>query len=228
MNYNTFEFWQIFLGGLCTLAIFSFLYRENPVYRFFEHLFIGIATSYGVITVLKESLWPKVFRPLFGFERVLYPDGTYVEPYNSNYYLFLIPMAFGSLYYFVMSRKYNWLAQLVIGVSFGAAAGNSFKGLFAELIPQVTDSFRPLYVADSWLTTFNNIIFIFTITTAMSYFFFTFSRKRAGLIERASYAGRWMMMGCFGAFFGSTVMARMALLVERLNFLITKWWPSLF
>ena len=30
-------------------------------------------------------------------------------------------------------------------------------------------------------------------------------------------------MVCFGAFFGSTVMARMALLVERLQFLLIDW-----
>ena len=31
------------------------------------------------------------------------------------------------------------------------------------------------------------------------------------------------MMVCFGAFFGSTMMARMALLVERLDFLASDW-----
>ncbi len=30
-------------------------------------------------------------------------------------------------------------------------------------------------------------------------------------------------MVCFGAFFGSTVMARMALLVERVGFLLIDW-----
>jgi hypothetical protein len=32
------------------------------------------------------------------------------------------------------------------------------------------------------------------------------------------------MMVCFGAFFGSTVMARMALLVERIGFMTIEWW----
>ena len=31
------------------------------------------------------------------------------------------------------------------------------------------------------------------------------------------------MMICFGAFFGSTIMARLSLLVERLGFLMTDW-----
>jgi hypothetical protein len=37
-----------------------------------------------------------------------------------------------------------------------------------------------------------------------------------------------MMMCCFGAFFGSTIMARMALLVERLEFLINEWSANVF
>jgi hypothetical protein len=35
--------------------------------------------------------------------------------------------------------------------------------------------------------------------------------------------GRWLMMVAFGAMFGSTVMARMSLLVARLQFLLDKW-----
>ena len=34
-------------------------------------------------------------------------------------------------------------------------------------------------------------------------------------------------MICFGAFFGSTVMARLALLVERVQFIITDWVAAL-
>ena len=53
------EWWEVFLGGVCTLAIFSFLYRENMFYRFFEHFFIGIATAYGIVFSVKEFLWPE-------------------------------------------------------------------------------------------------------------------------------------------------------------------------
>ena len=34
-------------------------------------------------------------------------------------------------------------------------------------------------------------------------------------------------MVCFGAFFGSTVMARLSLLVERLQFLLGPWMQSI-
>ena len=95
------------------------------------------------------------------------------------------------------------------------------------MLPQLYDSFRPLYVPGAPEDTLRNLIFIFTLISALSYFFFTFKRKEGGAVEKSAAAGRWMMMICFGAFFGSTIMARMALLVERLQFLIEKWWPAL-
>ena len=83
--WNTFEWWEIFIGGISTFAIFSFLYKENPVYRFFEHFYIGIATAYGIMVTVREFLWPKVLLPLLGLDRPVFPDGTYGEPYNTNY-----------------------------------------------------------------------------------------------------------------------------------------------
>ncbi len=218
------EWWQVFLAGICTLAIFSFLYRENAIYRFFEHFFIGLATAYGIVATVREFLWPKVFEPLLGYDRVQFPDGTFAAPYNPALLWYLVPMIFGCFYYFILSRRLSWLAQLAIGFSFGVSAGLSFKGLFVELLPQLFDSFRPLYVPGQSGETFANCVFLLTLFSSMSYFFFTFRRKPGGLLERSSSLGRLMLMGCFGAFFGSTIMARMALLVERLEFLMNRWW----
>jgi hypothetical protein len=59
----------------------------------------------------------------------------------------------------------------------------------------------------------------------MTYFFFSFEHNRPG-IRQASALGRWLMMVTFGAFFGSTVMARMALLIDRLQFMIHDWYRA--
>jgi len=229
-----FNWWQIFFGGVCTFAIFSFLYKENPFYRFFEHFYIGIATSYGIIETIRSFFWPKVIAPLFGVDRVIFPDGTYQQAYSSSNLLWLLPISFGLLYYALLTKRHKWLAQLVIGCQLGYAAGLSFKGTFIELMPQIFDSFKPLYVPASNEATVANIVFVITLLSALSYFFFTFKKVnvREGDTSAFSYTltwcsglGRWLMMGCFGAFFGSTIMARMALLIERLQFLIGDWFP---
>lgn len=221
--------WQIatiLAGGIATLAIYSFLVKENSFYRLFEHLFIGIAAGYLPVLTVRDFLWPKILAPMTGATVVVYPDGTAAVPYNPAYLLYLFPLAFGLLYYFIYSTKYGWLAKLVIGFSLGFSAGLAFKGFFAEMMPQIASSFKPLVVATpegiDWGQSFSNTVFVVTLLTVMAYFFFTFrlSGKGHGAVSRT---GRWLMMVCFGAFFGSTVMARMALLVERIQFLLHDW-----
>jgi hypothetical protein len=223
--FGSLAWWEVFIAGISTFAVFSFLYRENPFYRFFEHLYIGIAAGWGIIVTVRNFLWPQVLKPLFGLDRAIFPDGTASVPYNEGYLLFILPMVFGLLFYFILSKRHSWLAQLVIGFELGFAGGLAFKGTFSEFLPQLFDSFRPLYVQGSVEDSLANIVFVFVLLSSLTYFFFTFKRTPGGAIDRFSSIGRWMMMGCFGAFFGSTIMARMALLVERLDFLIHEWFP---
>ncbi len=223
----SFEWWEVFIGGVCTFAIFSFLYAENPFYRCFEHLFIGIATAYGIVNTVQTFFWPEVITPLFGLDIVQFPDGTASAEYSRWNLLYLLPAAFGLLYYCIASRRHNWLAQLCIGFSLGCSGGLAYKGTLTQMMPQIYNSFRPLYVPGDLFASATNALFVLTLLSTMAYFFFTFKHRIDGPVETISSIGRFLMMGCFGAFFGSTIMARMALLVERLNFLFDHWIPAL-
>lgn len=220
----------IVLGGIATLAIFSFLIAENPVYRFFEHLFIGIAAGFLMVFTPKTFLWPRVLEPMLGMDIQVYPDGTFTKAYDSRLLLFLIPMLYGMLFYFIYSKRYSWLSKLVIGSMLAVGSGLAFKGFFNENIPLVTSSFKPLVVMGEngidWLSSFNNVVFVFTLLSVMYYFFFSV-KVQSSVSRNFAASGRWMMMISFGAFFGSTVMARMSLLVERLQFLIHDWFPTI-
>lgn len=219
----------IFMAGLATLAIFSLLIKENPVYRFFEHLYIGIAAGLGTILSIKSFLWRQLLVPMLGLDIVQYPDGTFSKEYNYLLLLYIIPMLFGLLYYFIYSKKYFWLAKIVIGFSLGMSGGLAFKGFFNQIMPQLSSSFKPLLVFTNgginWQESIENSVFIFTLLAVMYYFFFSFKHKHGGVYIANS--GRWLLMVCFGAFFGSTVMARLSLLVERLQFLLGPWMQSI-
>ena len=216
----------ILAGGICTLAIYSYLIKENQVYRFFEHLFIGLVTGLGPVLGFQRFIWPKILSPLLGLDIIHYPDGSTSGEYNNLYLIYIPALLFGLLYYTIFSRRFNWLAKLVIGFGLGVSAGFGLKGWFVEMIPQLASSMKPLVVFEdnSFLNfaTFNNIVFVYTLLAVMLYFFFTFKRENA-VLTSITTSGRWLMMLCFGAFFGSTVMARMALLVERVQFMFVEW-----
>jgi len=228
-------FATILLGGISTLAIYSFLYRENPFYRTFEHVYIGIGTGMGIVFTLERFLWPRLLKSILHSGPATYatppqwvangqPLASPV-PYEPHVLIYIIPMIFGLGYYTVFSKKYNWVSRIVISFALGYGGGLAFKGFFAEFIPQVVSSFKSLYVPGSFWDSLNNIIFVVTLVCVMVYFFFSFEHDKPG-IKQASAGGRWLMMISFGAFFGATIMARMSLLIERLQFFIEQWIPN--
>jgi hypothetical protein len=220
---------SVLVGGVATLAIFSFLIKENGFYRLFEHLFIGIAAGLGPMLLIRDFLWPNILEPMLGLTIVTYPDGTVSEPYQPLYLLYLVPMLFGCLYYFIYSQRHSWLAKVVIGFTLGASGALAIRGFFSEAVPQIAGSFKPLIVFTdqglSLLESFNNSLFVATLLLVLNYFFFTFG-KEGSVQGKIAPLGRPLLMVCFGAFFGSTVMARLALLVERVQFIVGDWFSA--
>ena len=54
----------VWLSALGTLAVYSFLYRDNPVYRATEQILVGLSVGYLVVVTVKSTLVPKVVTPL--------------------------------------------------------------------------------------------------------------------------------------------------------------------
>ena len=49
------------VGGLVTLAIFSFLYKDNPLYKLAEHLAVGISVGFLIVNYYYTVFMPKVW-----------------------------------------------------------------------------------------------------------------------------------------------------------------------
>ncbi len=74
MNIST-NIWD-WIAVICLLGIWSFLYRENPVYRVAEHIFVG-STAGHAIGMAVGNILRYALRPLT----------------QQNQYLLLIPIA---------------------------------------------------------------------------------------------------------------------------------------
>lgn len=207
----------IWLGALATLAIFSFLFRENRVYRFAEHTLLGLGIGFGVATTITDILIPKWWTPLTVGMR---------EQQWGVVALAMAQCSLGLLWYGLYSRRTVWLSRIVMGLTIGAGAGLAFKAEVNDKLPQIIASFKSPYVPASEATTFNNSInntlFVLIMLAVLSYFFFSFEQKHP-VVRAGARTGRFFLMITFGVFFGNAIMTRMSVFIERIWFLLTTW-----
>jgi hypothetical protein len=204
------------LAGILTLAIFSFLYKDNAFYRFAEHLFVGVAAGYYVAIQYRNVFLPNL-----------------VEPLVAGDAWSLVPLVLGLLLFARLVPKTAWLSRWPMGAMIGAYAGLSLIGfLQGDLIEQVRANLLSLNVREAgtggydFYTNFNNFLLVVGVLATLVYFFFSLEHK--GAVGVISKVGIYFLMISFGASYGFTVMARISLLIGRLEFLFKDWPAAIF
>ena len=213
------------VGAIAALAIYSFLFKENPVYRFFEHVLLGTAMGFTAAPLIKEVILEKCLNPAWaGLIKVTRNEGD-GSPADIA---LLLAALIGLLWYFQFSRKYLWLSRLAMGITVGAGSALAFKDQFNQLLPQITESFKSLLVvsqASSWSNATASLeaaVFLIATVSVLMYFFFAFDQKNV-VVASSAKLGRWFLMVALGAFFGNTFMSRLSALLERFQFLVEEW-----
>ncbi len=192
----------LLIAGILTLAIYTFLYKDNPIYRMAEHLLIGLSIGYALVIYWQTTLVDILFRPLF-------LDGK----------LFLIlPLILGLLMFSRFSSRLSWLSRIPIAFMIGAGAGVAIPAmLYARTIKQVSASIVPL--VDGGGFHFEALVVVLGLLSTLAYFYF--SREHEGAMGKAARLGTYFLMIFFGATFGYTVMSRMSTFIGRIDFLLT-------
>ncbi len=208
----------LWLQALLTFAILSFLIGDNPVYKFAEHLFVGISAGYGVVIVWQQAVLPKLVFPLF-------PQFGPTPDVPPNYWL-IIPGMLGLLILSRFIRKYDWLSRypiaFIVGLYSGAAIPATVQLILLE---QMSATMRPVLGLGevTWTVAVSALIVLIGVVATLMYFYF--SRPHVGTLGVGSRIGIWFLMVAFGAGFGNTVMARLSLLIGRVEFLMYDWLP---
>jgi len=186
----------ILISALLTLFIFSFLYRDNPFYKFAEHLLVGVSVGYFVVVAINTTVLPKLFLPLFKEGNLLY----------------LIPGFLGFIMFLRFSPKFSWVSRISLALIIGAGAGVSIPAFMqAQILTQMKASMLKF-------TSIEGIVVMVALCTTLVYFFF--SKEHKGWFGRTAKVGTWFLMIFFGATFGYTVMSRISLLIGRFQFLL--------
>lgn len=204
----------IWAGALLTLCIFSFLYRDNPFYKFAEHLFVGVSAAYWMTTYYWSQIYPNLWGNLF--------PGRFGLPEKEADWSYLFPLALGLFMLCRLWPKIGWISRWSLAFVVGMAAGlRLYSFLQSNFMAQIQDTIQPFYIPGDPVTAANNVIVAVGVFSGLVYFFF--SREHKGAFGRVSRVGVYFLMISFGAAFGYTVMGRISLLIGRIQFLFFNW-----
>ena len=222
MDLTTAQAIGIFIGALLTLMMFSFLYKDNVFYKFGEHLYVGVSVGYLVNIEWWNVLKPQFVMPFF-YERE---------------YVLIFPAILGLMMLARFIRQVAWLSRTPMAFTIGVGSGLAIPAVInTNILEQLNSTIVKLWVQDTTgmlpgevaLGTFSLWVIFVGVLTVLFYFYFSIEHK--GIVGRLGTVGIWFIMISFGASFGYTVMARISLLIGRVQFLIyevPKAWSTLF
>jgi hypothetical protein len=222
--FNSAEGIGVWIGAFLTLCIFSFLYKDNPFYKFAEHLFVGVSAGYYIILNWWTGIYPNLVEPLTkafagkgNSERV----GMFAAELGDYRAWLIIPGILGVLLFTRLFGKIGWLSRWSLAMIIGVYAGLQTTGYAqGDFVAQVEGSLQPLWTGNLG-SSLSAIIFTVGLLTSLLFFFF--SREHKGALGMASRVGVIFLMIGFGAGYGYTVMSRVSLLIGRFLYLIEDW-----
>ncbi len=203
----------IVAAGL-SLSIYSFLYSDNPLFKFAEHLYVGISVGYLITLTVHQNLKQQVWDPLIS--KVIQGDFREAE------WLVIVPVIFGLFMFARFMPKIAWVSRYAFALLVGFGAGLAVPLIIpAYLFKQTQATLTPFNSSPSiWGNICVFVIFV-VVLSVLVYFFF--SVKHEGPIKPVARAGTYFIMVSFGATFGFTVMGRLALLIGQIEFLLADW-----
>ena len=236
------------VAATLTIAILSFLYKDNPLYKAAEHIYVGTSAGFAIIYAWAFDVYPMLV------ERF---DTSIAAHNHIEAWILIVPAILGVL---MLSRSnltlpalaalcvlmlvfhhFSWilviLAVLSIlmfiptiidpkidWVSRWPIAFTVGIGSGLGLVATIQGYLLP-QISDTLrpLINVNNIVVFVGVISTLFYFYF--SKEHKGALGAVSRVGIVFIMVSFGASFGYTVMARISLLIGRFYFLLHDWLP---
>ena len=213
------DFWSligVWVAAFLTLSIYSVLYRDNPFYRFAEHLFVGVSVGYGIVLSIYQGFIPFAWKP---FEAAITGE-------SMSGFIKLIPICIGLLFFARLSPRHTWLIRYPIAILIGFGSGIAIPNVLrANIFEQTRGTIVPFAeIAAGTLSgwgIFEAVLMVVGVICTLTYFFFSVEHR--GPVKWLSKVGIAFLMIGFGSAFGNTVMGRVALLIQRVDFLLGTW-----
>lgn len=203
----------VWIAAFLTLAVFSFLYKDNIFYRIAENIFVGVSSAWLFATYIQSDLIEDMFLKAF--------PGAFHHPGTPSW----VPLGGGIIGLLILSRllpRISWMSRWGIAFVIGFQTGlQLFSAIDAYLLKQLRAAIVPLFVPGNLGLTMKNWLMTLGTFSGLSYFYF--SKEHKGTFGILTRVGIWFLMISFGAAYGSTVMTRMSVLIDRIDFLFSTW-----
>jgi hypothetical protein len=212
------DFLASIFGLLFTLMVFSYLLRDNPLFRIAIFIFVGVSSGYAATVVWHYVLVPKLFAPLLDPNRLV---------------LLIVPLILCLSLLAKLAPRISWIGNFAMALLVGVGAASALGGaVLGTLIPQASAAMRAFDVrsaagpADALFGLLDGVIMLAGTVFTLAYFHFTAERapdgtaRRNRIFEWIAWAGRIFVAITFGVLFAGVYMAALTAMIERLGFLI--------
>lgn len=191
------------VAGLLTLAVLTFLYRDNPVYKMAEYLLVGVSIGYALVVAWNSTLVDLLFRPLFAQGQL---D-------------LVLPLVLGLMVFARFHPKTTPISRIPLAVLIGSGAGAAIPAMLGPRVLTQLSGTVSSVVNQQGVVSLSGIIVLLGLLCTLAYFYFSHEHK--GILGRVAYLGTYFLMIFFGTTFGYTVMSRMSTFIGRMEFLLT-------
>lgn len=190
------------IAAVVTVAVWAYLFGERRIFRLGQHLLAGLATGYLLILAVREVLMPRLVEPLLSA-----PAGN----------LLLWP----ALVLCVAMAGARWLPRPVVAVPVavlvaGTAAFALGGAVAGTLLPQLAGATIPPGLDATGLAG----AIIGAVITVLVVLSFLHGAPRTRLVAGAAGVGRWLLLGGVGGWLGFLLVSRLALVLDRIGFLV--------
>ena len=204
------------IGSVLTLMVFSYLIRDNLLFRIAVYLFIGVASGYAATVIWHYVLFPKLTQAI-----------TTLDP------LAILPFVFGISLLAKLSPRTAWFGSFAMAILVGVGAAAVVGGaLIGTLMPQAQaamngfDLFSAANLGEAAFRLVGGVIMLVGTVFTLASFHFSAGRaadgtpKRNRILEGVAWVGRLFIAITLGALFAGMYISALTALIERLSFII--------
>ena len=180
--------WNIFLGSIFALMMFSYLWKPNLAFEISEAVYIGSSTANAVVIAV-YFIWQKGVLGVMGGNTI-----------------YIIPLILGALLYTRFIESYKWVSKIPLAILIGLGVGLGMRGFLHSYVINAIN-----YVIGLKLTSIENLVYIIAFITVTAYFIF--GEKISGhpiMSNGVVRVGRLILMLSFGVKFGTIIWGRLS------------------